>query len=144
MTPAFFSVKGNVSWTENIIIQNGGLGFHAQKGLVRIQYFCCPDGGVAELHVNGTRVMEVDSLSSEMKNDYRICFLDLEEEQNSIWISCAGRKQFEIFRIEVYQGQYAVLNAGVGSCTTGRYLKEFYSAPLCQDTRIPSVSILPS
>ena len=127
-TPGFFSVKGSVSWTENIVIQNGSLGFSADKGLVRIQYCCSPDGGVAELHRNGKRILEIDSQSVVKRNDYRFCFLDLEEDCNSLWISCTGRQRFEIFRIEVYQGSYAVLNAGVGSSTTARYLKEFWAS----------------
>ncbi len=31
-----------------------------------------------------------------------------------------------LYRAEYYAGEYAVINAGVGSCTTRRYLEEFY------------------
>ncbi len=31
-----------------------------------------------------------------------------------------------LYRAEYYHGDYAVINAGVGSCTTRRYLEEFY------------------
>ncbi|MDD4773621.1 MAG: SGNH/GDSL hydrolase family protein [Eubacteriales bacterium] len=41
-------------------------------------------------------------------------------------ITVKPKHRLYLYRCELYSGHYAVINAGVGSCTTSRYLKQFY------------------
>ncbi len=46
-------------------------------------------------------------------------------DENGALIVTPSEPMF-LYRAEYYAGEYAVINAGVGSCTTRRYLEEFY------------------
>ena len=53
------------------------------------------------------------------------------ETENAVYvfgdtITIKPKHRLFLYRCELYSGRYAVINAGVGSCTTTRYLKQFY------------------
>ena len=51
--------------------------------------------------------------------------LHCEEGIHKLTVRCE-KGEVRIYRIELYRGDYAVVNSGVGSCSTKRYMEEFW------------------
>lgn len=54
-------------------------------------------------------------------------------EADGLTVACGAGKRVSVQRVEMYRGEYAVVNCGIGSCPVGRYADEYfdrYIAPL--------------
>ncbi len=53
--------------------------------------------------------------------------LSLPDDLHELEIEAKDGTKLKIFRIELYTGEYAVVNCGIGSCNTEKYLKEYFT-----------------
>lgn len=54
-------------------------------------------------------------------------------EADGLTVACGAGKRILVQRVELYRGEYAVVNCGIGSCPVGRYVDTYfkrYIAPL--------------
>lgn len=120
----FFKISGKVIFNEFMNIIDGSITFVANSGLMRFMYKCGPDCGEAVVMVNGKEYAKINSENS-VEINFKIFTMTIPDDNTTVTIKTVG-SLFSIYKVEIYQGEYAVINSGIGSCTTGKLLREFW------------------
>lgn len=103
------------------------LQLHTHAQLIRIQFHYLDAPSKAAVYIDGVLVREIDLQRADIRNGYRTesFFCEPEGEHRLTVISRQGT--VALYRIEQYFGTTAVLNCGVGSSPTFRYLSEYWN-----------------
>ncbi len=93
--------------------------------LLRMEYALGDTTCEWELLVDGARRAGESMPAAVAPNTYRLVHIHLEEGEHTLVVR-ALRGTLPLFRIECYSGDYAVLNSGIGSCPTHRFLEQYF------------------
>lgn len=94
--------------------------------LIRIEFLAQSDPSNAEIWIDGKCVKDVDLLVQNSFNAYKICPVFCESQNEHALEIKSSNGEVLVYRIEAYSGEYAVINSGIGSCTTSRFLNEYW------------------
>jgi hypothetical protein len=124
-------LTGDIVLSENITLVDGLLSLKTEAKIVRIQFCCRPETGDAEVDVNSVPAAAVSTYSKNGVNQYRTVLLQLNGTENTVTIRTVN-SAVDVYKIELYSGETAVINSGVGSCTTRRFLDEYWESHVTQ------------
>ncbi|MBR7142119.1 MAG: SGNH/GDSL hydrolase family protein [Clostridia bacterium] len=121
------AVQTGLPLEEGYALVDDTLEYELEADFVRIQLGCAPYETYAEILIDGNKVAEQDMYLEKrdlFQGAYNFYF-HLSEGKHRITVKPAkGKVRF--YRLEAYRGPYAVINCGVGSTATWRYMKFFF------------------
>jgi len=95
--------------------------------LLRIEFLGQILPSKAEIWIDGIQTHDVDLQVENSTNAYRIIELFLHEGGiHLLEVKCSSGSVL-VYRIEAYGGEYAMINCGIGSCTTSHFTKQFWT-----------------
>lgn len=98
----------------------------ADMGLVRIQFLSGTEPSGAIILLDGKTQREIDLRTDNPVNGYRtVSFFCNPDDKHTLTIKALWGV-VQLYRIEIYSGEVAVLNSGVGSCTVSKFLSEYW------------------
>lgn len=108
------------------VIDDTPLHLNTVTGLIRIQFLSNETPSRAAVFLDGKLQRDLNLQKDNPINGYQTSsfFCDTDGEHQLTICSQQGEVQF--YRIETYSGQTAVLNSGIGSCPTFRFLSEYW------------------
>ncbi|MHB1452742.1 MAG: SGNH/GDSL hydrolase family protein [Saccharofermentanales bacterium] len=124
-------LTGDVNLNENITLLDGQLSLATDAVMARIQFRCGPETGDAEVDINSVPAATVSTYSKNGVNQYKTVLLQLDGTENTVTIRTVN-SAVDVYKIELYSGEAAVINSGVGSCTTRRFLDEYWESHVMQ------------
>lgn len=110
------------------IIKNKSLVLNEKFAFCRVFLMARPDDAFVGFYVDGSCVGEYKVQSFDTGMNKCICLFNFKLEDGIHRFEISARENTEIYihRIELYTGEYAVVNCGVGSCTAERYADEYF------------------
>ena len=126
-----FHLTGDSVLSENITLLDGQLFLMTNAEMVRIQFRCGPETGDAEVDINSVTSATISTYSKNGVNQYKTVLLRLDGTDNTVTIRTVN-SAVDVYKIELYSGETAVINSGVGSCTTRRFLDEYWESHVMQ------------
>ena len=113
---------------ENCIVCENGKTVTAKVScaLFRLQLRLTAEKATASITVDGKKLDECCVFSENLSNPYNALpyFCDSDGE-HTLSVTAAGG-DIMIYRLELYSGEYAVINSGIGSCPTERYMANYW------------------
>ena len=122
-----FRFDGEQDFDDCLLIHSGSARLTIRGSLVRVAFQCAAGPVRAEIAVDGKRLASLD-LHGEgnLDNQYRYAVLHLEADGDHELCVTAVGGTVRLYRAECYGGPYAVINCGIGSCSTRKYLDVYW------------------
>lgn len=107
-------------------IADAPLRLSVEAQLVRIQFEAQTQPSIVSIRLDGKRERIINLQQESSRSSYKtIAFFCENGVQHELTLkSEIGRVL--VYRIECYQGAYAVINSGIGSCPTERFMAEYW------------------
>lgn len=111
-----------------ISITSGKLVSKIEGSMFRLQFKCGTKGSKAEIILDGTSIGEICTFSGyDDPIDYKLWKYDgYPDREHILEIRLIGNGQLDLYRIDYYSGSHAVINSGVGSCDSGKYISDYW------------------
>ncbi len=122
---ADFSTKERKMQEGCVIIDEIPLQMKIQGGFFRIILHESKECGSAEIYLDDQMICEMELHATEDQNAYRTLSFSAKEGRHTLKLN-SKFGAIAVYRIECYSGEAAVINCGVGSCTSERYLEQFW------------------
>jgi hypothetical protein len=121
-------INGDICDTPFISITKGVITATIIGSMFRLQFKCGTQGAKAEIVLDGILIEEICTFyEGGGSYDYRIRKYDgFQDVEHVLEIRLKRDGQLDLYRIDYYRELYAVINSGVGSCDSGKYLKEYW------------------
>jgi len=113
-----------VAGEDILLVQDGFLNLPGDCGLLRVQFSPVSADTAVRILRDGEETGRFQLPRKESKNDYHI--LPIRPGGGRITLRPTDC-DLNIYKIEGYSGPYAVINAGVGSTTVGRFAERFFT-----------------
>lgn len=104
-------------------ITKEGLTFSHEAELVRFFYYANKADDGIEVYCNNEKIAESLPKRFGTQLSYNICTVSLEKGLHTFTIRPKSEKAL-LYRMELYTGEYAVINSGIGSCPSFLYTQD--------------------
>ena len=120
-------IYGKKQYFDCAVIDNTPLDLPSNAELIRIQFHYLDTPSKAAVYINGVLQREINLQRSDITNGYKIESFFCESEGKHQLTITSQQGIVLVYRIELYSGKVAVINCGIGSCPTFRYLTEYWN-----------------
>lgn len=108
------------------MIEKRPLSINTPFAFLRIELRCQTAESEAEILIDGNSAARLDLKVSDDTNAFRVIPFHAGADTSHTLEIRAVSGTVLLYRIEAYCGKYAVLNCGIGSCSSKRYLSEYW------------------
>ncbi len=109
------------------LLEKAPLRLDFSGALLRVECAAGSEPVRVELTVDGAPCLQEEMSASAGPNDFRLFHIHLPDGAHSLCLR-AAEGHLPLYRVESYGGAFAVVNGGVGSCPSERYLKEYFAS----------------
>ena len=109
-------IYGKRQYLDCAVIDDTPFELHTGAGLIRIQFHYLDMPSKAAVYIDGVLQREIDLQKSEITNGYRTESFFCESEGEHRLTITSQQGNVLVYRIELYFGEAAVLNCGIGQC----------------------------
>ncbi len=109
------------------VVDDTPLELHSDAELIRIQFHYLDTPSKAAVYIDGVLQREIDLQRDDLRNGYRTESFFCESKGEHKLTITSQQGIVMVYRMELYFGEVAVINCGIGSCPTFRYLTEYWN-----------------
>ncbi|MCQ2429905.1 MAG: SGNH/GDSL hydrolase family protein [Clostridia bacterium] len=95
-------------------------------GLCRLFLFGRPEPAAVTVSLDGRTARTLTVRSDDPSPSAAVCLVTLRAPSGIHTLTLTASAPVRLHRIELYDGPYAVVNCGIGSCPIGRYVDTFF------------------
>lgn len=134
------NINGIINLQAMLCLQKGYMKMNIKGSFLRLFFKCGRDGTVGRIEIDGDKAGVIDTYDTDNGiNNYKMITFDgLEDTFHEVGIfleepmgNNTGNKVLgfvKFYRMEAYSGPSRIINSGVGSCDSGKYLQEYWES----------------
>lgn len=123
------------------VIEKESLQFETSGSFIRLEFMSQAADSQAEIYIDGHLYKKLNLMAEDVTNAYQLISVRLDEDkaEHHVEIKCTEGSVL-LYRMEIYHGEYAVVNCGVGSSSAEKYFHTYWDTHIvpCE----PSVVVM--